>query len=334
MPTEKYSLTWQTYSEHLRSMMKELMMNEDLADVTLVTEDKKLIKANMTILSACSPFFKKVLMKEQFSNSIMYLRGIQFSEMESIMQFIYLGEATFYEERIDELLAVAKLLEIKELCNAGADTETKTEEYYEAQSKPEEYYDTPYKPGDDYDTPSKPEDDYDTQTKSEEYFEPSTSDKVISIESEKSNDQIIRTENIKEQAIQERDTAVVCVKKEYKCGQCDKAYGRKNDLIKHIKSVHQGMHLHACDHCDYQALELRHLKTHIQSQHEGIKNFNCNQCEYKATYKSSLTYHIQTKHEGVRYSCDQCDHQSTTHYTLIRHIKTVHRRGENYKITQ
>ena len=47
----------------------------------------------------------------------MYLRGIQFSEMESIMQFIYLGEATFFEERMDEFLAVAKSLEIKELIN-------------------------------------------------------------------------------------------------------------------------------------------------------------------------------------------------------------------------
>ena len=53
MNQEKYSLTWQTYSDHLRSMMKELMMNEDYSDVTLVTEDKKQIKANINILSAC-----------------------------------------------------------------------------------------------------------------------------------------------------------------------------------------------------------------------------------------------------------------------------------------
>ena len=38
--------------------MKELMMNEDFLDVTLVTEDKKQIKANVNILSACSPVFK------------------------------------------------------------------------------------------------------------------------------------------------------------------------------------------------------------------------------------------------------------------------------------
>ena len=116
MHQEKYSLTWHAYSDHLKSMMKELMMNEDFADVTLVTEDKKQIKANISILSACSPVFKDTLTKEKNSNHIMYLRGIQYPELESIMQFIYLGEATFYEERMDEFLALVKSLEIKELC--------------------------------------------------------------------------------------------------------------------------------------------------------------------------------------------------------------------------
>ena len=121
MHQEKYSLTWHTYSDHLRDMMKELMMNEDYSDVTLVTEDKKHIKANVSVLSACSPVFKEIFKRDKYSSKIMYLRGIQFSEIESILQFIYLGEATFYEERMDEFLAVAKSLEIKELCNTKSE---------------------------------------------------------------------------------------------------------------------------------------------------------------------------------------------------------------------
>ena len=50
MHPKKYSLTWHTYSDHLKSMMKELMMNEEFSDVTLVTEDKKHIMANINIL--------------------------------------------------------------------------------------------------------------------------------------------------------------------------------------------------------------------------------------------------------------------------------------------
>ena len=85
MHQEKYCLTWPSYSDHLRSMMKELMINEDFSDLTLVTEDKKQIKANVNILSACSPFFRDILNKEKHSNQIMYLRGVQYSEMESII---------------------------------------------------------------------------------------------------------------------------------------------------------------------------------------------------------------------------------------------------------
>ena len=121
MHQEKYTLTWNAYSDHLRDMMKE-MLNDDFTDVTLVCEDRKYIKAHKNILSACSPVFKDIVKLEQSSKQIIYLRGINFSELESIMQFIYLGEATFYEERMNEFLAVAKSLEIKELCNAETET--------------------------------------------------------------------------------------------------------------------------------------------------------------------------------------------------------------------
>ncbi len=56
--------------------MKELMMNEDFSDVTLITEDKKEIKANINILTASSPFFKDILKKEKNSKTIMYLIGV------------------------------------------------------------------------------------------------------------------------------------------------------------------------------------------------------------------------------------------------------------------
>ena len=42
------------------------------------------------------------------SHPIIYLRGIQYSEIESILQFIYLGEEKFYEERMNEFPKVLK----------------------------------------------------------------------------------------------------------------------------------------------------------------------------------------------------------------------------------
>ena len=72
MQHEKYSLTWNAYSDHLKSMMKELMMNEDFSDVTLVTEDKKQIKANVNIclylflILSHKSYIREVFINHQF----------------------------------------------------------------------------------------------------------------------------------------------------------------------------------------------------------------------------------------------------------------------------
>ena len=111
MHEEKYTLTWHTYSDQLRNILKEMSSDDSFADVTLVTDDKKQIKAHRNILSACSSVFKEILQINTNNNHpVIYLRGIQYSEMESILQFIYMGEAKFYEERMNEFLNVAKNL--------------------------------------------------------------------------------------------------------------------------------------------------------------------------------------------------------------------------------
>ena len=261
MHKEKYSVKWHTYSDHLKTMMKELMMNEDYSDVTLVTEDRKQIKANIDILSACSPFFKDTLKKDKSFYPIMYLRNIQYSEMESIIQFIYLGEATFNEERTGEFLAVAKSLEIKELCYA------KTEINNQPNDEP-----LPHDP------------------------DPSTEHNV-------------RTDDINEQAAQERIKNLVQVDGRYNCDLCHKKYKTRSHLSQHRESVHEGVKF-PCNQCDYQATQQTSLNIHIKSKHEGIK-FACKQCDYQAAHPSTLTKHIQSKHDGVRYECDQCDYQAT-----------------------
>ena len=86
---EKYTLNWHSYSDHLREALNEMMLSSEFADVTLVTDDKQQIRAHRNILSACSPVFKNILQLDRNNtNPLIYLRGIQQSEMESIMQFI------------------------------------------------------------------------------------------------------------------------------------------------------------------------------------------------------------------------------------------------------
>ena len=115
MYQEKCTLTCHNYLDNLKDMMKDLRMNHNFSDVTFVTEDKKHIKAHKNILSACSPVLKDLITFDDQSNSLIDLSDIHSSEFESVMQFIYFGEATFNEERVNEFLnvtveGIAKLL--------------------------------------------------------------------------------------------------------------------------------------------------------------------------------------------------------------------------------
>merc|ERR1712150_395564 len=112
---EKYTLNWQTFSDHLQLMFKDLYKEGKHSDVTLVCDDQTQFKAHQIVLSACCPVFKKIIDNNPSQHPLIYLRGIQSYEMESILQFMYLGEGKFYYERMGEFIKVAKDLEVKEI---------------------------------------------------------------------------------------------------------------------------------------------------------------------------------------------------------------------------
>ena len=123
MSEQKYNLSWQSYTDHLRAMMHDMMTSDPFTDVTLVTDDKKSVKAHRNILSACSPVFKYIFsMEADHNHPVIYLRGIKYSEVETILKFIYQGEATFCDDRMKELLEVAKDLEISGLSYYSSDS--------------------------------------------------------------------------------------------------------------------------------------------------------------------------------------------------------------------
>ena len=226
-----------------------MMTSDDFTDVTLVTDDKNTIKAHRNILSACSPVFKNILQMEINNvHPVIYLRGIQYPEIESILQFIYLGEAKFNEERMNEFLSVSKNLEIQEL----------------SKSKKVDI--------DEVDNPFNQNQEDITETVNEDHN--------ISTE----EDSTTKSEPANEKEVISRE--ITSVGSKFKCPKCNKLFSHNNTVHAHIRSVHEGIK-YGCNHCDYQATQPGHLKTHIQSKHEGVK-YACNQCDYQASYQHYL----------------------------------------------
>ena len=59
--TEKNTLNWQTFTDHLKLMFKDLYEEGKNSDVTLVCDDQTQFKAHKIVLSACSPVFKMII---------------------------------------------------------------------------------------------------------------------------------------------------------------------------------------------------------------------------------------------------------------------------------
>ena len=112
MSQEQFNLNWQTYSDHLQELMQNLLQSNEAADVTLVTEDKTKFVAHKFVLQACSPVLQSIMIDlPQKQDSVIFLKGIQPQELKPILQFMYLGQATLYQDRINEFLDTVKSIE-------------------------------------------------------------------------------------------------------------------------------------------------------------------------------------------------------------------------------
>ena len=115
-----FNVSWETHSEHVKGMLHEMRTSNDFTDVTIICSDQIEVNAHRNILSAFSPTFRRILLLDKCMNNnnpVIYLRGIQSEDIEPILQFIYLGETTIQQNRVQEFLTVAKELEIKDLVN-------------------------------------------------------------------------------------------------------------------------------------------------------------------------------------------------------------------------
>jgi hypothetical protein len=302
MQPEILSLRWKVFNTHLSSSISDVFTENTFSDVTLVSDDLVQFEAHKCILSASSPVLKTLLLNNPHSHPLIYLRGVKQQELESILQFIYLGEARFYEGNMDRFMEAAKDLQIKQLAECFMTAGN------------------PFLKGDKYadaDNMSSMSSDQDILTNIVKEHEDDTEDDNV--------------EEIPKVNIMTYNTGGESRSQLYKCEECEAVFKSKNGLLRHTSSKHEGI-VYSCNRCEYQATRPDELKTHQQFKHEGVK-YSCNQCEYQATRQSHLKSHQQSKHEGVQYSCNQCEYQATRKSQLKTHQQSKHE-GVTYSCNQ
>ena len=113
MSKGNYTLSLETFPDHLANTVAGLRATSQFADVTLLCEDLQEVQAHRFILSAFSNLFRKIL--ELNNSPCIYLKGVNHAIMEALLDFMYNGKTVVREENLSELLGVAKELGMTEL---------------------------------------------------------------------------------------------------------------------------------------------------------------------------------------------------------------------------
>ena len=315
MNTENVTIDWPTYTDHVREMLNEMLLSNDLMDVTLVCNDMKQLKAHKIVLSACSPVFQNILTDHIQESLVIFLGGIQYQEMESNLEFMYSGEATFSEERMNEFLSVARSLEIKEI--------SMDEKSYQNRTSASKSSDN----------------DQNFETKMIDYqskqFE---AEWGHGIEDNVNFDTLVTNKSELHKTVN-NETDIVAI---LNCDHCESQYAGKDNLYKHLLSKHKivmnattpsgpiddpktkhKVVKYSCSECEFFTLYKAGLRKHIEMKHECVR-YLCQQCEYQFTDRSALKNHIQFKHEGKFHCCNECDKTYGTASHLKEHIQTKH----------
>jgi len=114
MSSEKFCLRWNDFETNINEAFRELREQKDFFDVTLVCENEQ-VQAHKVILSACSSFFRNILRRNAHQHPLVYLKGVKFSDLQSVLNFMYQGEVSVAQEELNSFLAVAEDLRVKGL---------------------------------------------------------------------------------------------------------------------------------------------------------------------------------------------------------------------------
>jgi len=122
---EQLRLQWDNFETNFKEALQEMREGQHYFDVTLACEDKQ-IEAHRLILSASSPFFKSILSRNPQQHSILYLKGVAYSHLVSLLDFMYRGHVDVAQETLQEFLNVADDLKVQGLSDECEKGETRS----------------------------------------------------------------------------------------------------------------------------------------------------------------------------------------------------------------
>ena len=326
---DNYNLTWKTFSKHLTETVQEMFEDKSFANVTLVCDGQRQLKAHKFVLSACSSVFKSILQYNSAeSNPLIILRGIRYEDMEAILQFMYQGETCVSKDRIKDFMKTAEELEVKIISKKPRAQKEILKQQDKNSIDPTEIEDTI---GRNENAESTLASQVSLDSSNENVVKLKCfellEDETVKLYFESDDDSDVDNpmeEDVIRDSVDVHSTYEVNMEDEnlgYKSEHNVKSVRKKKDVLFEPRGA--GF---KCDFCDYEADIKSTVTRHVKSRHE----FPCTDCGYVGRLRRDLSSHIKLAHpknkkeNGQMFSCQSCTYIAIKKCHLVSHIRFAH----------
>ncbi|XP_043488874.1 protein abrupt isoform X2 [Polistes fuscatus] len=117
---QQYSLRWNDFHSNILTSFRHLKDVEDFVDVTLSAGDNHRFTAHKVVLSACSPYFRDVLIHNPCQHPTIILKDVSHGDIESLLRFMYYGEVNIGQADLPNFLKTAHSLQIRGLADVNS----------------------------------------------------------------------------------------------------------------------------------------------------------------------------------------------------------------------
>jgi len=323
--TEKFCLRWNDFESNISEAFRELREEKDFFNVTLACDDDQL-QAHKVILSACSPFFRTILKRNKHEHPLLYLKGVKYTNLVSVLNFMYHGEVNIAQEELNSFLAVAEDLKVKGLTQSTSESKpptssskprtnddpgiTRPSKHPQPQVKPSQapLPSTPYQHDDDVQellpVKSEPVNDIpDAQS-----IKPFNQERqVYSSYQEQETDRVVADPSIEYGVEEYADYADYA---EY--NPTDESYNAGTALVQ--EDGNKGL----------DDLIAQSMKTVVDEL--GNRMWKCEVCNRINKDKTNTSKHVETHFQGFAHHCPLCGKQSKSREAMRKHMSNYHKR--------
>jgi len=320
---DSYYLSWGGFQRNLKSTFADLAAEKNFTDVTLACEGEKQIAAHKVVLSASSPFFKQILIKNPHQHPLIYLKGVELNDLSSMIEFIYFGEVKMRESDLQSFLKLSEELEVKGL--SGLFIQPEVPKY--ANDKKDFQTNVDALERDiDYETDLDKavfidEKDYLSETE----FRNDLNGIVESVKEPKQPKPSISSSVSSDNLLQESSTNYEDI------NTLDQIPAKSTKLKRRTISLSFFSRSRSKERRSkrQQSITKLNIKENIKSNDYNVdekleerdNNYECDECEKTFKFEVGLSEHKETIHESITFKCVNCDTKCRTKENLHRHME-------------